>query len=103
MRTSSYHAAGSLRLVIIICAYLLFRPYLVKLGAKLQERDLQRQDKIRNDTQAESDIVEAERETSSLAWGATTRIRRKIAENKAAAETNDGDSDDEANKIFEDE
>ncbi|KAF2460513.1 protein trafficking Pga2 [Lineolata rhizophorae] len=42
---SRLRAVDYIRLVAIVGAYLLLRPYLMKLGAKLQRRDMERQNK----------------------------------------------------------
>ncbi len=59
---------------------MLLRPYLLKVGAYLQEKDMEKQDKVHKVNEAVDDIEEAERETESLAWGAQRRIRRKLDE-----------------------
>ena len=69
---------------MVVGAYLLLRPHLLQIGAYIQRKDLEKQDKVYKSEVAVDEIEEAERETDGLNWGAKARIRRKIGENRIA-------------------
>ncbi|KAF2096696.1 DUF1531-domain-containing protein [Rhizodiscina lignyota] len=85
-----------IRLVIIIGAYCLLRPYLMKLGAKLQARGYEREDRAAqeeaektrlngNDLRGtrialpgiESDDEEDEDEAEASSWGRKAKLRQR--------------------------
>ncbi|OTB07812.1 hypothetical protein M426DRAFT_317703 [Hypoxylon sp. CI-4A] len=92
-----------IRLVIIVGAYLLLRPYVIKMGAKYQEKQLEKQFKEEEERQAEispnqlrgeigipedsDDDEEDQAETTSSDWGKKARKRqRKMIRNLLDAE-----------------
>ncbi|KAF8443350.1 protein trafficking Pga2 [Terfezia claveryi] len=97
-----------LRLVIIVGAYLLFRPYLLKLTQKFQERDHARpvasgeesSPAAVGDSANESTLAEDEEESDGedMSWGAKAR-RRKRAGKKAIKQL----IDEEERRIAEEE
>ncbi|KAI1341998.1 DUF1531-domain-containing protein [Xylariaceae sp. FL0016] len=89
-----------IRLVIIVGAYALLRPYLMKLGAKVQERQLEKigeenvaeisPNQLRGqiaDIPEDSDEDEEQAETTASDWGKKARKRqRKMIKNMLDAE-----------------
>ena len=76
---------GWLRIIIIVAAYLLIRPYLMKLAARSQTTQHEEAasnstvtpNMLRGHNEEESDTAEAT--TSSWSWGKTTRRRQTQA------------------------
>lgn len=85
-----------LRLTIIVCAYLLLRPYLLKLGAKVQQSQMEKEAKKleaeratkmnANDLRGGKRIEEVESESeeeSKEQWGKKARLRQRKVVKKA--------------------
>ncbi|KAI1449908.1 DUF1531-domain-containing protein [Annulohypoxylon stygium] len=81
-----------IRLVIIVGAYALLRPYIIKMGAKHQEKQLEKQFKEEEERQAqispnqirgeigipdESDDDDEQGETTASDWGKKARKRQR--------------------------
>ncbi|OTA92657.1 hypothetical protein M434DRAFT_74256 [Hypoxylon sp. CO27-5] len=80
-----------IRLVIIVGAYMLLRPYIIKLGAKHQEKQLEKQFKEEEERQAqispnqlrgqldipEDSEEEEQAETTASDWGKKARKRQR--------------------------
>ncbi|OTA67472.1 DUF1531-domain-containing protein [Hypoxylon sp. EC38] len=80
-----------IRLVIIVGAYMLLRPYIIKLGAKHQEKQLEKQFKEEEERQAqispnqlrgqldipEDSDEEEQAETTASDWGKKARKRQR--------------------------
>jgi flagellar biosynthesis/type III secretory pathway M-ring protein FliF/YscJ len=86
-----------LRFVIIIGGYILLRPILVRFGARIQEKQLETEDK---ETSNEGVVKEEKLDAKAkddLQWGAKARIRqRKINEGQIQdGEQSDSDEIDE--------
>lgn len=119
-----------IRLVIIVCTYFLIRPYLMKLGAWLQMRDLERQSK-KAEEEAEAsfkanglrstrialpgiDSEDEERDeraayASASNWGSRAKIRQramirqKLEEHEASLrDMEETESDKEIEYLLED-
>ncbi|KAI1138820.1 DUF1531-domain-containing protein [Hypoxylon sp. FL0543] len=86
-----------IRLVIIVGAYMLLRPYIIKLGAKHQEKQLEKQFKEEEERQAqispnqlrgeqlgipEDSDDEEQAETTASDWGKKARKRQRKMINK---------------------
>jgi len=70
-----------LRLVIIIGGYILLRPILLRIGARLQEKSLEKEDAKPSDDGVKREKEQDDEAKKKLEWGATARIRqRKVAE-----------------------
>ncbi|KIW06386.1 uncharacterized protein PV09_02839 [Verruconis gallopava] len=109
-----------IRLIIIVCTYLLIRPYLVKLGAKVQEKQMEkaaremgitpgtkitandlRQAKSQIDIPGVDSDSEDENDGKLSQWGRKQRIRQRklvkrameIHEQNLAAKGNESDKD----------
>ncbi|KAI0881024.1 DUF1531-domain-containing protein [Annulohypoxylon maeteangense] len=81
-----------IRLVIIVGAYALLRPYIIKMGAKFQEKQMEKQFKEEEERQAEispnqlrgeiglpedSDDEDEQAETTASDWGKKARKRQR--------------------------
>ncbi|RDW89177.1 hypothetical protein BP6252_01209 [Coleophoma cylindrospora] len=89
---------GAIRLIVIVGAYILVRPYLVKLGAKMQGLDLDAANAARVPTGRVSANVlrgapvkeesesEEETETTGADWGKKARKRQRQLEKKKKQE-----------------
>lgn len=87
---------GYIRLVAIVGAYVLLRPWIVKLGAKMQGLDLDAADKaltgkvtanaLRGGVVKEESESEEEVETSGADWGKKARKRQRQLEKKKRQE-----------------
>ncbi|MCJ1241122.1 hypothetical protein MMC14_009126 [Varicellaria rhodocarpa] len=116
-----------LRLLIMVCAYMLLRPYLVKLGGKFQAKDHEREldpDEMRSSAAIspnslrgqvevpEDSDSEGENEPrmgtgTSVSWGKKARKRQRYmirklveAEEKRRAEEEEADSDQEIQEFL---
>ncbi|KAF8418089.1 protein trafficking Pga2 [Tirmania nivea] len=104
----TFNVYQMLHLVIIVGAYLLFRPYLLKFAQKFQERDHARpvdsgeenSPAAVGDSSNKSALAEDEGESDGedMSWGAKAR-RRKRAEKKAIKQL----IDEEERRIREEE
>lgn len=83
-----------LRLVIIVGGYILLRPILVRYGAKLQERQLAKEDtKVSNEGKLEEKKTD-KKARDNLQWGAGARIRQRKALEKQVQDGEESDSDE---------
>ena len=78
-----------LRLVVIIGGYILLRPILLRLGAKFQEKGLEKEDKRRTD-----EGVRDKKAKARLEWGANARIRQRKVEERGGVVGEESDSDE---------
>ena len=83
-----------LRLVIIIGGYILLRPILLRLGAKLQETSLEKEDKRRANNGVKEESENDERAKKGLEWGANARIRQRKIEERGVVDGEESDSDE---------
>jgi len=83
-----------LRLVIIIGGYILLRPILLRLGAKLQEKSLEKEDKRRTDDGVKEEKQRDEKAKKGLEWGANARIRQRKVEERGVVDGEESDSDE---------
>lgn len=110
-----------LRLVVIVCAYMLLRPYIIKLGARVQAQQLekaQREEAVEaamngNDLRGLNSVpipgVDSESEEENPEdkqreqWGRKARLRqRRMIREAIIAREEDGESDEEIKEFLED-
>jgi len=90
-----------LRLITIVGGYLLLRPILLRIGARLQEKSLEKEDARRSDEGVEREKEQDDEAKKKLEWGATARIRqRKVAE--GGMRDGEESDDDELERLLED-
>jgi hypothetical protein len=83
-----------LRLVVIIGGYILLRPILLRLGAKFQEKGLEKEDKRRTDEGVKEERVRDKKAKARLEWGANARIRQRKVEERGGVVGEESDSDE---------
>jgi Protein trafficking PGA2 len=82
-------------LIIIIGGYLLLRPILVRYGAKLQERQLQKESSTTGSIEGRLDEKRQDKEArDKLQWGTGARIRQRKAVEKQIRQGEESDSDE---------
>jgi hypothetical protein len=110
-----------IRLTVIVCAYLLLRPYLLKLGAKVQERQMEkaaRESAVDPDTKINANYLrggakkidipgvdsDSEEEAKGEQWGRKARLRQRKVVKRAMEihEQNLRDKGNESDKDIED-
>lgn len=83
-----------LRLVIIIGGYILLRPILIRFGARMQEKQLEKEDK---ETSNEGVVKEKKLDTKAkddLQWGSKARIRQRKRNERQIQDGEESDSDE---------
>ncbi|KAK9457228.1 DUF1531-domain-containing protein [Dipodascopsis uninucleata] len=96
---------------IIVCGYILFRPYLIKIGAQLQKRDHRRTHEAEKQKLA-AEALNAQpkvdeqyvEETNNEVWGRNARLRQKVAIKKieqALERKSEMEKEDESDKEIE--
>lgn len=83
-----------LRLVIIIGGYILLRPILVRYGAKLQEKHLEKEDAKVSKEGVNKEKALDKKAQKDLQWGASARIRQRKAAERQIQNGEESDSDD---------
>jgi Protein trafficking PGA2 len=83
-----------LRLVVLIGGYILLRPILLRLGAKLQEKSLEKEDKRRTDEVIKEEKGRDRKAKEGLEWGANARIRQRKIEERGVIDGEESDSDE---------
>jgi hypothetical protein len=80
--------------VIIVGGYILLRPILVRYGAKLQQKQLEKEDaKISNEGVKKEKALD-KKARKDLQWGANARIRQRKAAEGQIQMGEESDSDD---------
>jgi hypothetical protein len=89
---ADYSAVHYLRLLVVVCAYLILRPYLLKFGEKIQKAQLDKQ-KAERDREAAAAIMEkekvAEEPKQNWKWGQKAKnkaVRQRKVANKEISE-----------------
>jgi flagellar biosynthesis/type III secretory pathway M-ring protein FliF/YscJ len=83
-----------LRLVIIIGGYILLRPILIRFGAKMQEKQLEKEEKTESN---EGVVKEKKLDTKAkddLQWGVKARIRQRKLNEGHIQDGEESDSDE---------
>jgi flagellar biosynthesis/type III secretory pathway M-ring protein FliF/YscJ len=83
-----------LRLVIIIGGYILLRPILVRFGARIQAKQLEKEGK---ETSNEGIVKEKKLDTKAkddLQWGAKARVRQRKMNERQIQDGEESDSDE---------
>jgi Protein trafficking PGA2 len=78
---------------MIVFGYLLLRPILIRYGAKLQQRQLEKEDS-RAEVETKRQRGLPDKAKGEIQWGAKARARQQKAMEKALANVEDSDSDD---------
>lgn len=80
--------------MIIIGGYILLRPILVRYGARLQERHLEKEDAKVSKEGLIKEKKQNKKARSDLQWGANARIRQRKAAEGQIQDGEESDSDD---------
>jgi hypothetical protein len=83
-----------LRLVIIIGGYILLRPILIRYGARLQEKRLEKEDAKTSKEGVIKEKKQDKKARADLQWGANARIRQRKAAEGQIQDGEESDSDD---------
>ncbi|CAO2650845.1 Nn.00g091420.m01.CDS01 [Neocucurbitaria sp. VM-36] len=101
-----------IRIIVIVGAYLLVRPYLLKAAANRQKRQLEKEaeelglessaEPNANALRAGKSSKPAEEQAKPADWGSKTKTRQRKAQEKKTRAQQDADSDKEIEQYLED-
>lgn len=92
---SEWNTVHYLRILVIVCAYLIIRPYLLKIGENIQKKQLEKQKEEDDRAAAAQAAIENEKSQTEQApkqdwkWGQKAKskaVRQRKVENKEISE-----------------
>ncbi len=83
-----------LRLLIIVGGYILLRPILIRFGARIQEKQLEKADKNVSQHGIKKEKKEENKSKDDLQWGVGARIRQLKARDRQLQDDEHSDSDE---------
>ena len=83
-----------LRLVIIIGGYILLRPILIRFGARIQRKQLEKEEKSTSNEGVAKEKKLDMKAKDDLQWGAKARIRQRKVNERQIQDGEQSDSDE---------
>jgi flagellar biosynthesis/type III secretory pathway M-ring protein FliF/YscJ len=83
-----------LRLLVIVGGYILLRPILIRFGARIQEKQLEKEDTKVSEHGAKQEKKQEKKSKDDLQWGAGARVRQRKARDRQFQDGEESDSDE---------